>query len=68
MCSMFFMIHVKHEFIFKIYLFLIEGQVLYSIALVSTKHQHETAMGIPMLNINLFTLIGNIHGIAFHSL
>ena len=22
-------------------------------------------MGIPMLNINLFTLIGNIHGIAF---
>ena len=26
--------------------FLIEGQLLYSIVLVSTKHQHESAIGL----------------------
>ena len=31
---------------FKIYL--IEGYLLYSIVLVSTKHQHESAIGSPM--------------------
>ena len=29
--------------------FLIEGYLLYSISLVSTKHQHETTIGLPML-------------------
>ena len=28
-----------------IYLFLIEGQLLYDFALVSTRHQHESAIG-----------------------
>ena len=31
-----------------IYLFLIEGWLLYSIMLVSTKHQHESAISLPM--------------------
>ena len=31
-----------------IYLFLIEGWLLYSIVLVSTKHQHKSAIGLPM--------------------
>ena len=36
-------------FFFKqLNLFLIEGQLLYSIVLVSAKHQHESAIGIPM--------------------
>ena len=29
-------------------LFLIEGYLLYSTVLVSTKHQHESAIGLPM--------------------
>ena len=28
--------------------FLIEGYLLYSISLVSTKHQHESVIGLPM--------------------
>ena len=31
-----------------IYLFLIEGSLLYSIVLVSTKHQHGSVIGLPM--------------------
>ena len=31
----------------KIHLFLIEGQLLYSIVSVSTKHQRESATGLP---------------------
>ena len=30
-----------------IYLFLIEGELLYSVILVSTKHRHESAIGLP---------------------
>ena len=32
-------------FIFKIYLFLIEGYLLYNIVLVSAIHQHESVIG-----------------------
>ena len=32
----------------KIYLFLIEGCLLYNIVLVSVIHQHELAIGIPL--------------------
>ena len=31
-----------------LYLFLIKGQLFYSIVLVSTKHQHESAIGLPI--------------------
>ena len=34
--------------LFKIYLFLIEGELLYRIVLVYGKHQHESAIGIPI--------------------
>ena len=33
-------------FIFKIYLVLIEGYLLYNIVLVSAIHQHDSAVGI----------------------
>ena len=47
---------IKHEllngnvvnmfWVLFIYLFLIEGYLLYNIVLVSAKHQHESAIGI----------------------
>ena len=33
---------------FLFYLFIIEGSMLYSIMLVSTKHQHESAIALPV--------------------
>ena len=36
------------RYIFKIYLFLMEGYLLYSIVLVSAKDQHESAIGVLM--------------------
>ena len=35
-------------FLIKFIYFLIEGQLLYRIVLVSAKHQHESAIGIHM--------------------
>ena len=32
----------------RFYIFLIEGSLLYSIVVVSSKHQHESAIGLPM--------------------
>ena len=38
--------HTQKNFNSKV--FLIAGQLLYNIVLVSAKHQHESAVGIPM--------------------
>ena len=46
-----FLIWIQHSMsgpLKKLFLFLIERYLLYSIVLVSAKHQHESAIGIPM--------------------